>query len=119
MTENGAALQIEIEENPAGDAVVRVEGELSLRTASQLRDALMEARVAGRKTILDSSRLKDVDLTGLQLICSAHRSYQNAGAKFELASKPEILLEVSKAAGFHILSSVCRHRRTGGCCWRD
>ena len=108
----------EAKELEAGDRAPRVEGELRIPEAGRLRDALLAALEPGGATVLDVSGVSDADLGGLQLLCSAHRTYRRRGARFELRGISEPLRLAARAAGFETRSMVCPHRVGDDCLWK-
>lgn len=100
-----------------GERLLGVEGELTLVTAAKLQTLLLEGLQPGAKTVLDGGRISVVDLCGLQLICSAHRSYMLKGASFELRNISLALQETARIAGYQACTSVCPFRRDGNCVW--
>jgi two-component system, chemotaxis family, sensor kinase CheA len=105
-------LRIELSE-AGGNRLIRLEGELSAATGGRLRTALLDALRPERKTILDTAGLTAVDLSGLQLICSAHRTYLSRNAVIEIRGMPESIHEALRAAGFDPQQSVCPYRQKG------
>lgn len=101
-----------------GSRVIHVEGELSLMTAGRLQAVLLEELQPGAKTVLDAAGITSVDIAGLQLICSAHRSYLSQEAEFGLAGMAEMFRDTARAAGFDACRRVCSLRRPSHCLWR-
>jgi anti-anti-sigma regulatory factor len=98
--QDNAGLRVRTETDGCG-RIVHVEGELSLTDAGTLREALMEGLRPGVKTALDASRIAAVDLSGLQLICSACRTYSAHGAMLELDGVSGALREGARSAGYN------------------
>ena len=101
-----------------GRRTVLVEGEIRLAGAGSLRQVLVEELCAGQQTVLDLAGVTGVDLSGLQLLCSAHRTYVRHDAVLELQGVTEELTRTARRAGFDARTSVCPFRR-GMCLWRD
>ena len=57
-----------------GALVLKVEGELTIPFAGEFRGALLDAFDAAGRVIVNLEGVSAVDVTGLQLLCSAHRS---------------------------------------------
>jgi anti-anti-sigma regulatory factor len=103
--------------------ILFVEGRLDLPNAGVLRQALLdglEGDSAGNScTAIDLHGAETVDLCGLQLLCSAHRTYVQGGGTLTLQGMPERFHETATHAGFVMNTLRCRHRRGIDCIWRD
>jgi|SRR5579871_6271079 len=117
VKESGEGIEIQIEDGPA-ERVLRVTGTLSLLTAERLLSILLAGLRTGAKTVLEAAALDQVDLCGLQLLCSAHRTYSLHDACFELRPMPEAVQIAARAAGYRADTSVCPCRRDGNCLWK-
>jgi anti-anti-sigma regulatory factor len=98
--------------------IIRAEGDLSIATAGALRTELIAGLRPGARTVLDVALLKTVDLAGVQLLCSAHRTYLRHDAAFEFGGLSDALQATALAAGYEASRSVCPYRRNGNCLWK-
>jgi anti-anti-sigma regulatory factor len=57
-----------------GTITVVVTGEMTIQNAAEIRNSLLQAFSDGESLILEMDKVTEVDLAGLQLLCSAHRS---------------------------------------------
>lgn len=57
-----------------GTVVLKVGGELTIPFAGEFRGALLDAFDAAARVIVNLEGVSAADITGLQLLCSAHRS---------------------------------------------
>ncbi|HEY1338224.1 MAG TPA: STAS domain-containing protein [Bryobacteraceae bacterium] len=101
-----------------GEQVVHIEGELTLATSAGLQRTLLDHLQPGKRTVLDASGIAAVDLAGLQLICSAHRTYVLREAEFVVSPMSEALKQAARASGFEASRSVCPYRCGGQCIWK-
>ena len=108
-------LQVDVGENVR---TIRAEGELSITTAGALKTALVEGLRTEARTVLDASSITSVDLAGLQLVCSAHRTYRARDAALEFSTVSEVVRKTAVAAGFEVTHSSCPYRQAGECLWR-
>ena len=115
--EDGFDIQIQTEE-ATGSRTVRVKGELTLATAGRVQRVLLEGVGPGTKTVLDGGGITAVDLCGLQLVCSAHRTYLLNEACFEFRPIPGHVEQTARTAGYDASVSVCPYRRDGNCIWK-
>src|ERR1051325_6896083 len=93
-----------------GCCTVCADGIVSIDTAGALRDALLAELRTGTAVVLDLSAVQDIDLSGLQLICSAHRSWIANDSVLELRGIPEKVRQVAGAAGYDLHRSTCPRR---------
>src|SRR5579884_3023804 len=98
--------------------VLYASGELSITTAEQLRAALLENLQADTVTILNLAAIQRIDLPGLQLLCSAHRTSLQRGLLLEVRAISENVLIAARSAGYQASQSVCPFRRGENCLWR-
>jgi hypothetical protein len=113
--------------------VLYVDGQLDLANAGVLRAALMDSlhlpgeggcggtacSGSGPATIIDLAGVQAVDLCGLQLLCSAHRTHALRGKKLSLRQVSEQFRKTATAAGFNRSTLKCPHRRGDECLWKD
>lgn len=115
--ETNECMHIESEEQE-GARVVHVAGGLTLETAGRLQAVLVDALRPGAMVRLEAGEISRVDLCGLQLICSAHRTFRIKGACFELGETSEALRDAASAAGYQAIRSVCPFRKDLPCLWK-
>jgi anti-anti-sigma factor len=83
-----------------GDRVVTLKGEVTIQQAEQLRMALMEAFEAGDRVRVDLQRVTEVDLSCLQILCSAHRTSLANNKLISIGSlRAEVFNEILVRAG--------------------
>jgi anti-anti-sigma factor len=73
---------------PTDTDVFAPEGELTIRTAAAMRDAMQQAIDAGC-TAFDLSRVEAFDTAGLQLLMAAHRALESLGSPLVLRAATE------------------------------
>ncbi len=106
-------------ERSTGATVVRLRGEVKLPNLRELREVLMEQLPSGRTVEMDLGCATAIDVCGLQLMCSAHRTFRKRSARFALQQKPDWLRTTASAAGYDPKTSVCPFRNGGDCLWMD
>lgn len=81
-------------------SMIRLEGELTILTAAALRDTLMKAFEAADGVRVNTEQVEAIDLSCLQLLCSAHRTALalNKSFLFETCTAP--VIKAAEAAGF-------------------
>jgi anti-anti-sigma factor len=111
------AIAVRIEESE-GRQTLRVQGEICLPTAATLRRALIEALEGGRETVMELGEVTNADLSGLQLLCSAHRTCLKRGVSLTMGAASEKLRGAALLAGYEARTAVCPFRRDGVCLWK-
>jgi len=97
--------------------VVALDGELTIKRAQQLRDLLQAQMPSGKQIILDLSAVNAIDISGLQLICSTHKTAKNTGGNASiLPSVSPAVLQTVRNAGF-ARSRGCQPDSDFACMW--
>jgi anti-anti-sigma factor len=99
--EIGGTLEIRTETH-GGATLIHAEGVIGLTTAADLRTSLMQALECGSATVLDAAGVSAIDLCGLQLLCSAIRSWRVRGREFRVSPVPDVLTIAAKQADMDI-----------------
>ena len=91
-------------------------GRLSIDTAAELHGLMLE-ETASTSILLDVSGIEEIDLVGMQLICSACRTALNAQKRFNFSGC--VSLDVKKAIETVGLQrqSTCKHNADLPCIW--
>lgn len=93
------------------------DGELTVHNAAAIREGILQALGQSEEVEIDLEGVTAVDLAGLQLLCSAHRTAEAEGKTLLLESRSKsILREVRRASGF-VLNRSCRHVQETDCFW--
>jgi anti-anti-sigma regulatory factor len=102
-----------------GKKVVNLKGDVTIVTASELRDILLDTLSTSKRVELNLEKVTDVDLSFLQLLCSAHRTSLKAEKSFFIVgSYPDVLKEAAKDAGFP-LNAGCTLDCNNSCLWLE
>ena len=100
-----------------GRRTLKLAGSVTVGQAAALKEALLEALAPASELQVDFSGITRIDLTGLQLICAAHRSAHNAGKRFEiLACGSDNFRKTAADAGF-LRHVGCGCDTTSNCIW--
>ncbi len=87
----------------AGDSVHVLSGDLTLQSAAGVKAELEKAVASGRNVVLRFDAVDAVDLSFIQLLCSAHRSVHDRGHTLELeGEKPEAFTRLIKESGLDV-----------------
>lgn len=96
---------------------IKLDGDLTLQTAEELKQVLKQALAAADEITIALGNLQDVDLSALQLLCSAHRSAVRQKKRITLTGKaPRAFTEAAEAAGYLKLTG-CKLDIEKGCLW--
>ncbi len=77
------------------------EGEKTILQADELRKILIKALIDANHVEMDFEKATAVDLSCLQLLCSAHRSAVRLNKRLMFAGgRPEVLKQAMEAAGY-------------------
>ena len=96
--------------------IVRLPSEMTLSHATEIRAMLLPAVSSHEPIELDARAVTDIDIAGLQLLCSLHRSASNHNTlvTFVGGTRGEPIEEAEHRAGF------CRHAGcAAGCLWEE
>ncbi len=65
--------------------VLTIEGPMTVQRAVELKAVLVDALARSDRLLIDLSRVTEVDLCGLQLLCSAQRTAPQSGKRLAIA----------------------------------
>jgi len=95
------------------------EGELTVKRAPEIRELLLKSLSKSQRVEVEIGEVTNVDLSFLQLMCSAHRSAGERGKSLVLFNQDELLFtEAKEIAGF-INGKKCKHNLNNNCLWME
>ncbi|MHB8708370.1 MAG: STAS domain-containing protein [Desulfuromonadales bacterium] len=89
---------------------------LTITQVCQLKAELLPGLDEADRVVLDTNAVKDVDIAGLQLLCSAHRFAVAHGKELLLTGAGDRAHELVRAAGF-VRGSLCSIGKDASCFW--
>jgi hypothetical protein len=96
--------------------IVKLPSEMTLNHVAEIRDVLLPALRSREAIELDSQAVTEVDVAGLQLLCSLHRCAfnQNTEVTFQGGTRGAPIEQAEERAGFarHVGCSA-------GCLWQE
>ena len=96
---------------------VTLDGNLTVGQAEGLRILLIKALIDAEQVRVDFGTVTDVDLSCLQLLCSAHRSAGRMKRSISLSGDwPELFKKIVEEAGYSRLSG-CHLDVNHNCLW--
>jgi ABC-type transporter Mla MlaB component len=102
----------------SGDTrIVLLEGELTLQQASEIRTAFIKALVESDNVLVRFGNVRELDLSCLQLLCSAHRSAARLKKRVRFEGDiPRKLSDAADTAGYSHLKG-CELDTENSCLW--
>ncbi len=85
----------------AETSVLKLKGSWTIERTDELKHALLEALNGSEGIVIELEGLTDLDLSSIQLLCSAHRTSLRLGKRLALhEQKSEALKRIVRDAGF-------------------
>jgi anti-anti-sigma factor len=103
-------------EKKGKERVLVISGSLTIEHASEFREALIKSLEKASHVMLNMDGVTETDLSCIQLLCSAHRTFVNAKKSVELAGTPDILKQAARDAGYK-RSIGCMQETEKTCFW--
>jgi ABC-type transporter Mla MlaB component len=102
---------------PEGRAIISLEGDQTLPHAEEMRGLLIKALVNADTVGIRFKEVYHVDLSCLQLLCSAHRSATHLKKRITIeCGVPKALKDAADTAGFSRLKG-CKRDSDRSCIW--
>ena len=93
-------MSVNLDQNE-GQCLIRLEGEVDISSAAELKKLLLEALASGRELRVDLERTTDLDVTAVQLLWAAERKAGGSGVGLRLLGHvPEQVAVALSDAGF-------------------
>lgn len=92
-----------------------LEGELTVSNAAVLRERFLEALAQSEQVEIDLDGVSAVDLAGLQLLCSAHRTAVAQGKALTLKDGQVPALQQARAMSGFVFTRSCRFNPSADC----
>jgi anti-anti-sigma regulatory factor len=102
----------------SGDTrIILLEGDLTLPHAPEIRTAFMKALVEADDVLIRFGNVRELDLSCLQLLCSAHRSAARLKKRVRFEGDvPRKLSDAADTAGYSHLKG-CKLDTENSCLW--
>lgn len=113
------AIHQDIPADQPGARVVAIAGSMTIQHGGDIKAALMKAMESADTLLLDLTQVTDIDLVGLQFICSAHLAAIAGNKRFSVRkSGNEVITAAAHGAGFdrHI---GCHQDTAHTCIWAE
>lgn len=114
---NDFSVQIEEKPEEAGSVIVKVAGPTNISNVSVLLMQMLAAFEQADTVTVDLSEVTEIDIAGLQLFCSSHRSsvFNNKGFRLTGQNQPAIW-RTAMASG-ELRTTGCSIDRHHTCIW--
>ena len=106
-----------LKSSPIRAGTVALEGEWTIERANELKEVLLDALSTMDHLLLDFEKVEAVDLSCLQLLCSAHRTAITMKKHLSVTGwQSGAFNQVLREAGF-MRSVGCHPDRSAACLW--
>lgn len=100
-----------------GKSFLKLDGEVNVSHATDLKDALIQSLEKAETVEINLNDVTGIDLSCLQLLCSAHRTAAKEGKTLTIKDPSlPMYIEARKNAGF-MYSKPCSFVTTDDCLW--
>ncbi|MDR3568917.1 MAG: STAS domain-containing protein [Syntrophobacteraceae bacterium] len=101
----------------AETTILKIKGNWTIERSGELKPALLEALGKSERIVLDLEKVAAVDISALQLFCSAHRASLRLGKHLTfLEQKSEPLKRMVRDAGL-VRTIGCNKNPNRNCLW--
>lgn len=101
----------------AEECVVKLRGDLTVEHAHEMKSVFLEALQSNERVVVELEGITDVDLSFLQLLCSAHRTSMRLNKSLTLLSEQsDIFRQAVRDAGFSRILG-CHEDPQKACLW--
>jgi anti-anti-sigma regulatory factor len=98
-------------------AVLAVSGPVTVERACELKEILMKALHGADQVVFDLEGMTEVDLSCLQMLCSAHRTSIRLNKRITLGNvRPEVFRRATECGGFE-RHTGCALDTNKSCLW--
>ena len=102
---------------PESRTEIHLGGDLSVGRAGELRQIITESLSRGEQIVLACSESADMDLSFLQLVCSAHRTALQSNSLLKLSNTLEKKLLTKAGEAGYFRETACRSDKNHECFW--
>ncbi len=97
--------------------VVEISGRMTIQHADELRSMLLEAFDSAEQVRVEMNAITEIDLAGLQMICSAHRTAVVANKGLAVSGANNGAVRASAVSAGFYRHVGCRPDPTKTCVW--
>ena len=97
--------------------ILSISGELTIQNAAELQKILIESLENTEHLTLNIEDVTEIDMSCLQLLCSAHKTTIKTDKGFSIDGNPsEIFLEAVNVSGYQQFTG-CEPDKSNSCIW--
>ncbi len=111
-----SVIKFEESADPSLPSTIKITGEVTILTVDALQKELLSAFEITKNVIIDISGVTELDLAGMQLLCSAHRSSYAHGMEFNVMGHNQLIWQMATASG-HLRHKGCEQDSKNTCIW--
>ena len=100
-----------------GDIIITSGARLTIENAADFSRIIREALETSKNVAIEFEPSVELDITGVQLLCSACKSAASCGKSFSYhGPQPKALAEIISSSGAE-RHAVCKHNNDSTCIW--
>jgi len=100
-----------------GDIIITSGARLTIESATEFSRIISEALEASQNVALEFEPTVEIDITGVQILCSACKSAARSGKTFTYRGpQPQALAGIITSSGAE-RNAVCKHNNDTTCTW--
>ena len=99
------------------EGILVVEGALTVSRIAEVRDELLKAFKSSAKVVLDLRAVTEIDLSALQLCCSAHKTAMKTKKVFELMDSSTGVAKNTAGMNGYLRQNACSADQNEACLW--
>lgn len=108
---------IEAASDSSQPITVRISGEMTVTYAAEIRECLIAAFNGGESVVVDLTDVSEIDVSGLQLLCSAHRSSLSMQKKYRIVARGKDTIWEAAGLSGQLRQRGCAQDICGTCIW--
>lgn len=111
------SIQVEALSGDAGSVVVRIAGPANINNISAMLKQLLSAFEQADNVVVDLGGVTEIDVVGLQLFCSSHRSSLVINKGFSVTGQDQPAVRAAASASGQLRTSGCAIDTQHTCIW--
>ena len=111
-----SVIKFEESADPSLPSTIKLIGEVTILTVETLQKGILSAFETTKNVVIDISGVTELDLAGMQLLCSVHRSSYAHGMEFNVMGHNDLIWQMAAASG-HLRHKGCEQDSKNTCIW--